>query len=220
MPLLHWYCYSFLEQIFNWFANFPTDFGNGNIMTEVCPITKLNTSALKSALMVHQATMTAITVMPGSVTAYTINPWNNNQASRPRKNEKNSFANGASCPTSNATFNPEQHNRGKHDPTTPDMNKDNPSDHQRQKKPCWGVKIDTVAKEKRDLGMFYLHNLSINPAEIFPKDMPKKLCNIFTCKGKECNNINCDFAHPRKASELKRKMIIMIANHFIKKKMG
>jgi hypothetical protein len=52
MPLLHWYCYSFLEQIFNCFADFATDFGNGNIMSEACPITKLNTSALKSALTV------------------------------------------------------------------------------------------------------------------------------------------------------------------------
>jgi hypothetical protein len=82
--LLHWYCYSFLKQIFYCFANFATDFGNRNIMSEACPITKLSTSALKSALMVlktfcyqiklHQATMTAIAVMPGSETAYTINP--------------------------------------------------------------------------------------------------------------------------------------------------
>jgi hypothetical protein len=80
MPSLHWYCYSFLEQIFNCFANFATDFGNGNIMTKARPIIKLNTTALKSALMVlktfraqinlHQATMTAIAVMPGSVAAY------------------------------------------------------------------------------------------------------------------------------------------------------
>jgi hypothetical protein len=34
MPLLHWYCYSILKQIFNCFANFATDFGNGNIMSE------------------------------------------------------------------------------------------------------------------------------------------------------------------------------------------
>jgi hypothetical protein len=33
MPLIHWYCHSFLEQIFNCFANFATDFGNANIMT-------------------------------------------------------------------------------------------------------------------------------------------------------------------------------------------
>jgi hypothetical protein len=87
MPSLHWYCYSFLKQIFNCCAIFATDFGNGNIMSKACPITKLNTSALKSALMVlktfpyqinlHQATMTTITVMPGSITAYTFNPWNN-----------------------------------------------------------------------------------------------------------------------------------------------
>ncbi len=110
MPSLHWYCYSFLKQIFNCFANFATDFGNGNIMTKACPITKLNTSALKSALMIlkrfcsqinlHQSTMTVITVMPGSVAAYTVDLWNNTQSSRPRKDEKNSLMDGASCPIS------------------------------------------------------------------------------------------------------------------------
>jgi hypothetical protein len=74
----------------NCFTNFAANFGNSNIMSEACLITKLNTSALKSALMVlkmlcyqinlHQATMTAIMVMPGSVSAYTVNPWNNTQA--------------------------------------------------------------------------------------------------------------------------------------------
>ncbi len=106
MPLLHWYCYSFLKGIFNCFFNFATDFGNGNIMTEARLITELNMSTLKNALTVfktfcsqidlHQATTTAIMVMPGSITAYTVNPWNNTQASRPRKDEKNSLANGAS----------------------------------------------------------------------------------------------------------------------------
>jgi hypothetical protein len=47
MPLLHWYCYSFLKQIFNCFVDFATDFGNGNIMTKAHPITELNTSALR-----------------------------------------------------------------------------------------------------------------------------------------------------------------------------
>jgi hypothetical protein len=230
MPLLHWYCYSFLEQIFNCFADFATNFGNGNIMTEACPITELNTSTLKSALTVlktfrsqinlHQATMTAIMVMPGSVSAYNVNPWNNIQASRLRKEDKNSLADCASRPTPIATLMPEQHNGGKHDPTAPDTNKENPSGCQRQKKPHRGVKVDTAAKEKKDLGMFYLRNPSINPADIFPKDMPKKLFANFTCKGKECTNTNCNFAHPRKASELKREMIILIANHFIKKYMG
>ncbi len=133
-------------------------------MTEACPITELNTSALKSALMVlktfstqinlHQATMTTIMVMPGSVSAYNVNPWNNTQASRLRKDDKNSLADGASRPTPNATFTPAQRNRGKHDPTTPDTNEENPFGHQRQKKPRGGVKVDTAAKEKKDLGMF------------------------------------------------------------------
>jgi hypothetical protein len=151
-------------------------------MTKARPITKLNMSALKSALTVlktfcsqinlPQATMTAITVMPGSVSAYNVNPWNNTQASGLRKDDKNSLADGASCPTPNATFTPEQRNEGKRDPTTPDTNKENPSGHQRQKKPHRRVKVYTAAKEKKDLGMFYLHNPSINPADIFPKDMP------------------------------------------------
>jgi hypothetical protein len=230
MALLHWYCYSFIKKIFNCFADFAIDFGNGIIMTEVRPIIKLNTSALKSALTVlktfcsqinlHQATMTAITVMPGSVSAFKVNPWNNTQASRLRKDDKNSLADGASRPTPNATFMPEQHNRGKRNPTTPDTNEENPSGHQRQKKPPRGVKVDTAAKEKTDLGMFHLRNPTINPADIFPKDMLEKLCGNFTCKGKERTNTNCDFAHPRKALELKRKTIILIANHFIKKDVG
>ncbi len=147
------------------------------------------------------------------VATYTVNPWNNTQASGPRKDEKNSLADGTSCPTSNTTFTTKQHNRGKRNPTTLDTNKDIPSGHQRQKKPLCGVKVDTAAKEKKYLGMFYLRNLSINPADIFPKNMPKKLYANFTCMGKECNNTNCDFAHPRKALELKRKTIILIANN-------
>jgi hypothetical protein len=164
--------------------------------------------------------MTAITVMPGSVTAYTISPWNNSQASGPRKDERNSLADSASCPISNTTSTPEQRSEDKRNPTTPDTSEDNPSGRQRQKKPRRGLKVVTAAKEIKDLGMFYLRNLSIKPTDIFPKDMPEKLCANFTCKEKESNNANCVFAHPRKALELKRKTIIAIANHFIKKDMG
>jgi hypothetical protein len=84
MPLLHWYSNSFLERIFNCFADFAIDLGNGNIMSKSCPITELNTKALVHALTVmkifcnqinlHQATMTPITVMPRVVAAYTLSP--------------------------------------------------------------------------------------------------------------------------------------------------
>jgi hypothetical protein len=97
------------------------------------------------------------------------------------------------------------------------MNEDNSSCRQKQQKPCCGVKVDTAAKKKKDLGMFYLRNASINPLDIFPKDIPEKLCTDFSCKGKECNNASFFFAHPRKASN---KTIVTIASHFIKKDVG
>ncbi len=98
MPLLHWYSYSFLEQIFNCFADFATDFGNGNVMSENCPIAKLNIKALVCVLSVtkafrdqinlHQATMTPIMVMPGNVAAYTVSPWNSAQTCELKKDNK------------------------------------------------------------------------------------------------------------------------------------
>jgi hypothetical protein len=96
------------------------------------------------------------------------------------------------------------------------MNEDNSSGCQKQK-PRHGVKVDKVAKEKKEVGMLYLRNASVNPLVFFPKDMPEKVCANFTCKERECSNANSDFAHPRKAFELKRNTILAIASHFIKK---
>jgi hypothetical protein len=163
IPSLHLYCYTFLKIIFNCFNNFVTDFGNGNIMSKACPITELKTSALRSALPVlkkfhyqinlHQATIHDPFYGHAWIcTAYTISPWNNTQSSGPRKDERTSPTDGASCPISNTTSTPEQRNGGKCDPTTPDTNKDNPSGCKRQKRPCRGVKVDTAAKEKKGFG--------------------------------------------------------------------
>jgi hypothetical protein len=82
-----------------------------------------------------------------------------------------------------------------------------------------GVKVNTAAKERKDLGMIYLKNPSINPSDVFPKVM-QKICTNFTCKGKECSNASCNFVHPRKPSELKRETIIAIADHFNKTNIG
>jgi hypothetical protein len=76
--------------------------------------------------------------------------------------------------------------------------------------------VGTAAKEKMKLGMFYLRNALIAPPDVFPKDMSDKICANFTCKGKECNNVNCDFIHPKRPSELKCETILAIANHFTK----
>jgi hypothetical protein len=105
---------------------FATDFGNGTIMSKACPIIELNTSTLKNALMflktfcyqinLHQATMTAITVIPGSVTAYTIN-----LGIIPRLADQGKMK--GIPPRMDTTFMPEQCNGGKHDPTAPNKTK-------------------------------------------------------------------------------------------------
>ena len=67
---------------------------------------------------------------------------------------------------------------------TPDAANDaNSFNRQKQKKPKRGVKVNTSAKERKDLGMFYLKNPSINPLEVFSKIVPEKICTKFTCKG-------------------------------------
>jgi len=223
MPNLHWYCYNFLERIFNCFADFATDFGNGNIMSESRPITELNTKPLVGALTVmkafidqinlHQATMLPIVISQSAVSSYNISPWNNTQiCGRPL---------GGNSGTDTKPSQ-EQRRGDKRDPTTPpDASNDaNSSSRQKQKKPKRGVKIDAAAKERKDLGMFYLKNPSINPSDVFPKVMPEKICANFTCKGKECSNTACKFVHPRKPSELKRETIIAIADHFNKTNIG
>ncbi len=82
--------------------------------------------------------------------------------------DKNSFTD-ASCPTSNATFMHKQRNGGKRNPTTPDMNEENPSGHQRQKKPHCGVKVDTAhVLIGQVAGLHSISNMDqgLNPAAI------------------------------------------------------
>jgi hypothetical protein len=77
--------------------------------------------------------------------------------------------------------------------------------------------VKTAAKEKTELGMLYLRNVSINPLGVFPKNIPEKIYANFTCKGKECNNATCNFTHPRRPSELERETILAITSHFTKR---
>jgi hypothetical protein len=77
-----------------------------------------------------------------------------------------------------------------------------------------------LPKEKTELGMLYLRNVYINPSYVFLKDMPKKICTNFTCKGKECTNANCNITHPRMPTELKRETILAIASYFTKRDIG
>jgi hypothetical protein len=51
MPHRHWHFYLFLEWISNLFAQFAMDFNNVNVMSESCPLSKLNTKPLHQALV-------------------------------------------------------------------------------------------------------------------------------------------------------------------------
>ncbi len=153
--------------------------------------------------------MLPIVISQSAVASYNISPWNNTQiCGRPLGGKSGSDTKPSS----------EQHRGDTHDPTTPPdaANGANSSNRQKQKKPKRGMTVNTAAKERKDLGMFYLKNPSINPSDVFPKVMPEKICTNFTCKGKECSNASCNFVHPRKPSELKCKTIIAIADHFNK----
>jgi hypothetical protein len=68
--------------------------------------------------------------------------------------------------------------------------------------------------------MFFLGSPTTKATDIFPKDMPDKLCADFTCKGRECTRENCSFKHPRSAKDLQKTTIVMIANHFAAKGVG
>jgi hypothetical protein len=168
--------------------------------------------AFCNQINLHQATMLPIVISHNVVASYNISPWNNTQSCGQPLGSKSG---------SDTKPSPEQRCRDKCDPTTPNAANDtNSSNRQKQKKPKRGVKVGTTAKERKDLGMFYLKNPSINPSKVFPKVMPEKICANFTCKGKECSNASCDFIHSRKPSELKRDTIILMADYFNKTNIG
>ena len=70
LVLLH-----FLESIFNCFADFATDFGNGNIMSESRQIAELNRKALVRALTVTKAFCNHINLHPATMLPIVISTW-------------------------------------------------------------------------------------------------------------------------------------------------
>ncbi len=68
--------------------------------------------------------------------------------------------------------------------------------------------------------MFFLTRNDIKATDVFPKDLPTKICANFTCKGRECTRDSCPYSHPRNARELPADIIAAIAPHFSTKKIG
>jgi hypothetical protein len=72
------------------------------------------------------------------------------------------------------------------------------------------------------MGMFFLTRNDTKAIDIFPKDLPTKICVDFTCKGRECSSESCPYrySHPRNACELPAETIAAMARHFSTKKIG
>jgi hypothetical protein len=185
MPQIHWHCYSFLQTIFNHVADFATDFGNINIVSENQPISELNIQPLVHAIttlrafedniILHQSLGTPIVPMTSSIKAYTLNPWN-------KTDSCNKFSPDALPQANNSGPNPTHQRKltdrtsagDKRNTTTPKGGV-KPSPVQRQKKQRRAVANDTVKRAQLDMGMFWLHNPKIRNSKIFPRDLPDRV---------------------------------------------
>jgi hypothetical protein len=223
MPSLHWHVYSFLEQIFNLFAKFATDFGNVNVMTRLCPLAELKTKPLVKTLTVltafkDQLTLAQSTNSPIPILAVTVSKFSNRT---PGTNSN--VGTPAPVPVSASTL-PEntqnQHRDAKRNPSTPDTST-KAAATQHQKKPCHNGAINPAKQRPvMDMGMFFLAKHDIRATDIFPKDLPTKICAGFTCKGCKCTRENCPYSHPRNACELIAETSAAVFCHFSSKKIG
>jgi hypothetical protein len=113
-----------------------------------------------------------------------------------------------------------QHRNVKGDPSTPDEST-KAAAIQRQKKPRRnGATNPAKQRNVTDMGMFFLTKHDIKAIDIFPKDLPTKICANFTCKGLKCTRENCPYSHPRHACKLTAETIAAIVCHFSSKKFG
>ena len=68
--------------------------------------------------------------------------------------------------------------------------------------------------------MFYLKNPAMLKGSVFPKELAKPLCVPYTCKGLECEDENCPFAHPLQAKDIEMSDVEKIAIFFKMNKHG
>jgi hypothetical protein len=222
MPSLHWHVYSFLKPIFNLFANFATDFGNVNVVTGLRPLAELNTKLLVKALTVlkafkDQLTLTQSTNSPIPILAATVSKFSTGSLGTNSNVGTPAPAPISACALPDYTHQNQRRNV-KRDPSTPDEST-KAAAIQRQKKPCRnGVTNPAKQRNVADMGVFFLTKHDIKAIDIFPKDLPTKICANFTCKGCKCTRENCPYSHPRNACKLTAETIAAIVHHFSSKK--
>ncbi len=223
MQSLHWHVYSFLEQIFNLFAKFATDFGNANVMTGLLPLAELNTKPLVKALTVIKAFKGQLTLVQSRNSSIPILAATVSKCSNRSPGTNSNVGTPAPLPVSASAL-PEntknQRRDGKRDPSTPDKST-KVAATQRQQKPRSNAATNPAKQRPvTDMGMFFLAKYDIRATDIFPKDLTTKICADFTCKGCKCTRENCPYSHPRNAPKLTAETIAAIVCHFSSKKIG
>ncbi len=192
-------------------------------MTGSRPLAELNTKPLVKALTVLKAFEDQLTLAqsrnsPIPILATTVSKFSNRSLGT-----NSNVSTPASVPVSASAL-PEntqnQRRDAKRDPSTPnEITK--AAANQCQKKPCRnGATNPAKQRLVMDMGMFFLAKHDIRATDIFPKDLPNKICANFTCKGHECTRENCPYSHPRNACEFTAETIATIVCHFSSKKIG
>ncbi len=113
-----------------------------------------------------------------------------------------------------------QRRDAKHDPSTPDKSTKLAATQRQQKPRCNDATGPAKQHPVMDMGMFFLTKHDIKATDIFPKDLPTKICANFTSKGCKCTRKNCPYSHPRNACKLTAETIAAIIRHFSSKKIG
>jgi hypothetical protein len=192
-------------------------------MTGSCPLKELNTKPLIKALTVLKAfevqlTLAQSTNSPITILAATISKFSTRI---PGTNPYlGTLATVSVCAPALPENTQNQCHDVKRDPSTPDESA-KAAAVQCQKKPRHnGATNPTKQHPVSDMGMFFLTRNDIKAIDIFPKDLPTKICANFTCKGRECSKETCLYSHPRNAHELTAETIAAIARHFSSKKIG
>ena len=161
--------------------------------------------ALCDQINLHQANMLPIVISQNVVPSYNISPWNNTQScGQPLGGESGS----------DTKPSPEQRRGDKCNPTTPNAANDtNSSKRQKQKKPKRGMKVNTAAKERKDLGMFYLTNPSITHPMFFRRSCLKRSAQISPARVRSAAMLHVTSSipgsHPSSNAKLSLQLLII-----------
>jgi hypothetical protein len=184
---------------------------------------ELNTKPLVKMLMVlkafeDQLTLAQSTNSPIPILATTVSKFSNRSLGT-----NSNVGTPAPVPVSASALPENAQNQcrdAKRDPSTPDKSTKATAPQCQKKTRHNGATNPAKQRPVTDMGMFFLAKHDIKATDIFPKDLPTKICANFTCKGRKCTRENCPYSHPRNACELTAETIPAIVCHFSSKKIG